>query len=790
LTSRTFTRSAVALATLAVLAGPLAGAADAAPKPKVPAPVITAKPPARTRATSATFEFTDSLLGVTYQCQLDASAWSACASPKTYAGPLSNALHTFRVRARNAAGTLSQATTATWPGDTVAPPAPVLSGVPASPTGATSASIGFTDEEAGVTFRCAVDGAAATTCTPPVALGPLADGTHTFTVTALDAVGNASVPSTAAWTVDTSPPPAPTVTSAPANVTNATTATFVVHDADPTATLSCSLDGAAYAPCTSPVTYESLAESAHTFDVKALDELSNSASATQYAWTVDLTAPAPPTVLTGPAAVTKNAVSSFTFDPHDAVLLECSIDSTTEFAACLAAYDTPSLADGAHTLRVRGTDAATNVSGATPYTWTADTTPPPVPSVAGPAAASNVTTATFTIGSTEDFVTFTCALDGAAAAPCASGVAFADLANGAHSLVVTSTDAAGNTAQATFGWTVDTVAPTASVAAPADLTSPISVTFSEPVLGVSVVLRLASSITPLPSTFVAGPGNSVLLKPASRLVPGQRYVVYVASATDYAGNMLTPAFVPFRALTAIQENSPAVQYGWRGVRTSAAYGGIFVQERLGGATVSYPFTGTGLTWYTITGPDQGKADVFVDGVLKATVSNYATRTTYRVPRSVGGLSNAAHTLKIVVRGQKGATAATNTLVSVDAVKVGATLVTNPALAYAWKKLGAAAASAGAYTLADLAQSTVQMQFRGTSVTWYTVGGRNHGRAQVWIDGVLKATVDNYAATTTYNVRRPFGGLTDGLHTVKIVVLGQRRTGATGTTVALDRLMIG
>ncbi|HEX8003335.1 MAG TPA: hypothetical protein VF519_11645 [Mycobacteriales bacterium] len=802
--SRSITRAAAAFATGALVAGPLAGAAGAAPKPKVPTPIITAKPASPTSATSATFEFTDAQAGVTFQCQLDTTAYAACTSPKTYTG-VANGTHTFRVRARNAAGTFSTAATATWVVDTVAPPVPVLSNVPASPTGATSASIGFTSAEAGATFLCSLDGATAAPCTSPAALSSLADGSHTFAVSAKDAVGNVSAPATATWTVDTTPPPAPSVTTGPASLTNATGATFSVFDADPTATLACSLDGAAYAPCTTPVSYTSLGEGAHTFDVKAVDELGNSASAPQWTWTVDLTAPAPPTILTSPAAVTKETTGTFTFDAHDAVLLECAVDSTTEYAACLSTFTTATLADGEHTLRVRGSDGATNVSAPTPYTWTVDATPPPAPSVSGPAAITKATTATFTITSTEDFVTFTCALDGGAAAPCQSGVTYSPVANGTHSLLVTSSDGVGNTATKTVTWKVDTIAPTASVAVPLSLTAPVVVTFSEPVTAPLVAVRVTETTTSLPGTLTCQDAAAATVPCATgavttasyqtgRLVPGQRYTVLVAPAgattADLAGNALATSSVPFRALTTVQENSPAVAHAWRGVRTTAALGGSYVTERLGGAYAVYSFTGTAVTWYTVTGRDQGTASVYVDGVRKALVNNYAASTSYQVARTVSGLSNAKHELRIVVNGARGAASGTNTLVAVDGLKIGSTVVSSPAMGLAWKKLGATAASAGAYTLADLAGAAVTMTFRGTAVHWYTVTGRNHGKAQVFVDGVLKATFDNYSAATAYGVRRSVTGLTDTVHTVRVVVLGQHQAASTGNVVALDRFTIG
>lgn len=69
---------------------------------------ITSGPPPVTTTTSATFVFTgtDNLTGagaLTFECKLDAGAWSICASPRTYAA-LSVGTHLLRVRAIDAAG--------------------------------------------------------------------------------------------------------------------------------------------------------------------------------------------------------------------------------------------------------------------------------------------------------------------------------------------------------------------------------------------------------------------------------------------------------------------------------------------------------------------------------------------------------------------------------------------------------------------------------------------------------------------------------------------------------------
>ncbi|HEX7298604.1 MAG TPA: Ig-like domain-containing protein [Solirubrobacteraceae bacterium] len=77
-----------------------------------PAPTLTGYPSQPTTSTTATFTFTDTEAGVGYECRLD-DDWSACTSPRTYTG-LDSGRHTFGVRALDAAGNRSRATSFTW----------------------------------------------------------------------------------------------------------------------------------------------------------------------------------------------------------------------------------------------------------------------------------------------------------------------------------------------------------------------------------------------------------------------------------------------------------------------------------------------------------------------------------------------------------------------------------------------------------------------------------------------------------------------------------------------------
>jgi hypothetical protein len=86
------------------------------PPPDTTAPntTITRGVSGRTARRVATFRFRSSEAGSTFQCRLDRRAWTSCRSPKTYRN-LRPGLHTFRVRARDAAGNVDPtAATRRW----------------------------------------------------------------------------------------------------------------------------------------------------------------------------------------------------------------------------------------------------------------------------------------------------------------------------------------------------------------------------------------------------------------------------------------------------------------------------------------------------------------------------------------------------------------------------------------------------------------------------------------------------------------------------------------------------
>src|SRR5207245_2604816 len=188
-----------------------------------PVATVSSGPPSLTNRTSATFTFSSSKTGSAFSCKLAAAAAATCTSPAIYAA-LASGNHSFTVTATDPAGNLSAPASFTWTIDITAPVVSITS-APAAVTNQTGASFGFSSTEAASTFSCQLDAAAAPPCTSPATYGPLADGSHTFAVTATDPAGNTSSPASSGWTIDTVAPVA-SITSAPPAITNRTGATF------------------------------------------------------------------------------------------------------------------------------------------------------------------------------------------------------------------------------------------------------------------------------------------------------------------------------------------------------------------------------------------------------------------------------------------------------------------------------------------------------------------------------------------------------------------------------------
>ena len=91
-----------------------------------------------------------------------------------------------------------------------------------------------------------------------------------------------------------------------------------------------------------------------------------------------------------------------------------------------------------------------------------DGTLPQVSITSAPSTPTNLDSASF-VFSSDEAATFECKLDDGAFGPCASPKDYSALADGSHTFFVEATDTAGNSAESSHTWTIDTTLPTTTI---------------------------------------------------------------------------------------------------------------------------------------------------------------------------------------------------------------------------------------------------------------------------------------------------------------------------------------
>jgi hypothetical protein len=154
------------------------------------------------------------------------------------------------------------------------PPVTRILARPAALSRASGARIAFAIDDAGARAACSVDGRRFTPCSSPLSLPRLAEGAHAVVVRATDSLGAVErVPPRVAFTLDRTPPNT-SFSDGPAGGTAGPTARFALA-ASEGATFRCSLDGAAYAPCSTSLVLSGLVPGAHEISAVATDAAGN-----------------------------------------------------------------------------------------------------------------------------------------------------------------------------------------------------------------------------------------------------------------------------------------------------------------------------------------------------------------------------------------------------------------------------------------------------------------------------------------------------------------------------------
>ena len=460
---------------------------------------ITSSPAANSNATSVSFSFTASDAGPGFECRLDGGAFADCTSPKSYAG-LTEAAHTFEVRAEDAAGNVD-ATPAThaWTVDLTAPETS-LAPTPSNPSSNATPTFGLGSTESPSTFDCDLDGGGWMPCTTPFTTPSLGDGSHTLRARATDAAGNTDASEvTFTWLVDATAPTGSVI--APANGAAVGGTVVLASDSADTgsgvATVVFQRSPAAAGTWTGQAaSWDTTAQADGDYDLRVVttDNAGNSLTSAAITVTIDNTDPslsvvapnpvnlatADPAIVSATAGDAGSGIANVRFD-------QCAEDSPTcvSDSWVLLGIDTgapyqaswPIPSDGPRLLRVRATDNAGKQT--TELVLITIDRIRPSGSLTAPAAAANLRGAAVALAATAadtapgsvNTVTFQRSPAGAgtwtdvstdSSPPYAGTLDTTGLADGLYDLRVFTTDAAGNAeaAPATIQVRVDNTAPT------------------------------------------------------------------------------------------------------------------------------------------------------------------------------------------------------------------------------------------------------------------------------------------------------------------------------------------
>jgi hypothetical protein len=432
-------------------------------------------PPPVDNTVNATITFrSPGEVGTTFECTLDGSAFAVCTSPYQ-ANNLSDGNHTFRVRAKDAAGNFDPTPAQLdWQVDSVSPDTVITDG-PAGIVSATTATFTFTSPGAGPgsTFACRLDTAPFGPCTSPRSFVGLLDGPHTFDVRVTDELGNTDPsPARRSWTIDATGP-LTSITMRPDNPSSDLTPTFE-FSANEQSTFECQVDGQVpYAPCNSPYTAPALPAGIRFFRVRATDVIGNRGPEATSEWLIDASGPVI-TITSGPSGPVASTSATFNWNSSEPATF-CyrftgdAQDTCTQQLAGSGTATRMGLAEGAQTFTVTATDALGNAGAVAMRNFTVDTVGPAVTISMGPTNTVGTLSNAFTFTAPET-ATFCYKVDGGAelCTPPPGGLSAMVTVNsidGAHMLEVVARDVLGNrTAMAaTRSWTVDTLRPTTTI---------------------------------------------------------------------------------------------------------------------------------------------------------------------------------------------------------------------------------------------------------------------------------------------------------------------------------------
>lgn len=357
----------------------------------------------------------------------------------------------------------------------------------------------------------------------------------------------------------------------------------------------------------------------------------------------------------------------------------------------------------------------------------------------------------------------------------------------------------GGTATSSTSFTVTTPAPTITTFTPTSGPAGTVVTIT----GTNFTGATAVTFNAVGAGFIVDSATSVRAEVPAGASTGPISVTTPGGTATSASAFTVEASPPPGGTQRFEEDNaaviaiPADAWERRGPEIAAFSGGTAGSSDVAGATVTFTFTGTSVSWIGLKCSVCGIASVSIDGGTAVSVDTAGPGApdgtlSSEVVFSRSGLATGVnHTLVITVTG---ATSSGSAHIIVDAFDVAgavssATRIedTDPAVSYTgpWVHGTSPIATGGTYAEANLAGAVATLSFTGTEVRWLGYYATNNGIARVFVDGTFVGEVDTYSPSPELAEVFRAAGLTRGAHTLTIEVTGTANPAANDSWVIID-----
>lgn len=412
---------------------------------------------------AATFGFSSSEPGSTFECSTDGAEFAACASPHEITG-LSDGPHTFSVRAIDLPGNVSEPVTRTFSVVTTGPVIEITA-TPAAISGSGTAEFTFSASEPLSAAECEWDDSGWEPCVSPMTRSGLSDGPHTFRVRGTDELGNVGDPVIHEWVVETIAPTV-TITARPEHQTSEPNAWFSFTSDNPSASFECRLNpwpDSPWLPCVSGIGFENLPDGTHGFEVRAVGQGAGPGTAAQVIWRIDTVAPRLG-LHDAPASPTTLTSATFRFEMNkDGFTFTCQLDDGAA-EPCSSPVTFPALAAGDHSLLIRALDGDGEVVDSVHHGWKILADLPLATITSAPAGTVSSHSSAVRFRADQEEAVFECRTGEGAWSECSSPASVVTTTDGPVAFSVRAKlpgEEPG--AASTLEWTVDATAPSVSL---------------------------------------------------------------------------------------------------------------------------------------------------------------------------------------------------------------------------------------------------------------------------------------------------------------------------------------